>query len=225
MDIFDLPIVPLCDQYMVHLRAMEAMDLHIAGEFFVMAATLLEIKSRMLLPKPPKEETNAEEAGDDPRMALVQKLIEYGRFQAIAETLQGREGERGNWFFRPQMPLSTEYRLPPRFGEMSATALLQALERMLAEVGAGERAVTSVRRQKVTLRMAMRRVLTQAEAAGAAGLSLAALLPEPPSELIEVVLLFLAVLELLKQGTIAVAQEAFAGEIFLFFIPEVMRDA
>src|SRR5258707_12307706 len=65
MDIFDLPIVTLCDQYLVHLSALEALDLHIAGEFFVMAATLLEIKSRLLLPQPPKFDTTDEEnAGD-----------------------------------------------------------------------------------------------------------------------------------------------------------------
>ena len=234
MDIFDLPIVTLCDQYMAYLRARQeierAMDLHIAGEFFVMAATLLEIKSRLLLPRPPKEDLEEGEGSgfnsdsDDPRAELVQKLLEYGRFQSIASDLQERETDRQLLFFRAPTPLTGEYRLPPRYGEMSAQALLDVLQKMLAEVGAGERAVTSIRKQKMTLRMTMRSVLTRVESAGATGITLIELLPESPFERFEVVLLFLALLELLRQCVIIVAQDEFCGEITLFFIPEPMRE-
>jgi segregation and condensation protein A len=230
MDIFDLPIAPLCDQYLAHLSAMEALDLTVAGEFLVMAATLLEIKSRMLLPAPPKEE--ADEASDgtsadteDPRAELVRRLLEYGKYQAIAEALKNAEAERRAVFFRPPTEYSGAFAIPPRFGELSAEDLLRTLERMLAEVGAGERAVTSVRRQKITLRMKMREVLSGAERAGGQGITLADLLPEPPFALIEVVLLFLALLELLKQGSIVVAQEEFCGEMRVFFVPEPERAA
>src|SRR5436305_10821567 len=67
IDIADIPIVQITDYYLAHLRAMEAMNLTVAGEFLVMAATLLELKSRMLLPKPPREEPVEEEDGRDPR--------------------------------------------------------------------------------------------------------------------------------------------------------------
>ena len=106
---------------------------------------------------------------------------------------------------------------------MSADALLRALQRMLAEVGAGERAVTSVRRQKITLRLKMKEVLVRAEAAGNAGVTLGDLLPVAPFALLEVVLLFLALLELLKGGSILVAQEQFCGEMRVFFVPEADR--
>jgi segregation and condensation protein A len=229
MDIFDLPIAPLCDQYLTYLNAMEEFDLTVAGEFLVMAATLLEIKSRMLLPTPPKETEEASEGmgGDveDPRAELVRRLLEYGKYQAIAETLKHAEAERRAVFFRPPTEYSGAYAIPPKFGELSAEDLLRALERMLAEVGAGERAVTSVRRQKITLRMKMREVLSLTERAGIAGVMLADLLPEPPFVLLEVVLLFLALLELLKQGSILVAQEEFCGEIRVFFVPEPERAA
>ena len=226
MDVFDLPIATLCDQYLARLAAMEAFDLAIAGEFLVMAATLLEIKSRLLLPAPPREEAEDEE-GDvaDPRAELVQRLLEYGKYQTVAETLRGCEGERRQVFFRPPAEWNGEYRLPPRFGELSAADLLRTLERLLAEVGAGERAVTSVRRQKITLRMKMREVLTRAQAAGPGGVLLAALLPDPPFALFEVVLLFLALLELLKIGSVLVAQERFCGDIRVFFVPEEERAA
>lgn len=229
MDIFDLPIAPLCDQYLAYLSAMEALDLSVAGEFLVMAATLLEIKSRMLLPAPPKEEVSEEGEGgtdtEDPRAELVRRLLEYGKYQAIAETLKQAEGERRAVFFRAPTEYSGAYAVPPKFGELSADALLKALERMLAAVGAGERSVTSVRRQKITLRMKMREVLGQAERAGAEGVLVDFLLPEPPFALFEVVLLFLALLELLKTGGIVVAQEEFCGEIRVFFVPEEQREA
>ena len=226
MDIFDLPITTLCDQYLAHLNAMEHFDLGVAGEFLVMAATLLEIKSRMLLPSPPKEELDEAEDGDpiDPRAELVRRLLEYSQFQAIAEGLMQREGELRRSFFREPTPYSPEYALPPKFGQMSATALLQALEHILAEVGAGERQITSVRRQKITLRMTMRLVLGRAEAAGEAGLDLAELLPESDFELIEIILLFLSLLELLKQRSIHVFQEEFCGTIRLYFVPEDQRE-
>jgi segregation and condensation protein A len=232
MDIFDLPIATLCGQYMAYLQAMEEMDLAVAGEFLVMAATLLEIKSRLLLPPPPKTE---EEIGDglldggegvaseDPRAELVRRLLEYGKYQGIADALKGQEEQRRLVFFRGRADYSGEFRIPPRFGEMSADQLLRTLERMLGEVGAGEKSITSVRRQKITLRMKMREVLTVSERAGEDGVTLGVLLPEPPFALIEVVLLFLALLELLKVGSVLVAQEEFCGEIRVFFVPEDRR--
>jgi segregation and condensation protein A len=229
MDVFDLPIARLCDQYMAHLDAMTTLDLRVAGEFLVMAATLLEIKSRLLLPAPPKEDTSEDDADGgasatlDPRAELVARLLEYGKYQSMAETLLAQEGERRRLFFRDPTEPGPQFALPPRFGEMSAEALLRALQRMLAEVGAGERAVTSVRRQKITLRLKMKEVLTRSEAAGNSGVTLDDLLPAAPFALLEVVLLFLALLELLKVGSILVAQEQFCGEMRVFFVPEVGR--
>lgn len=222
MDVFDLPIARLCDQYLTYLGAMEALDLNVAGEFLVMAATLLEIKSRLLLPAPPKE--LVDEDGDlrdaaDPRAELVQRLLEYGKYQNVSEALRGFEGERRQVFFRAATEYGGSYRLPPRFGELSADALLRTLHTLLESVGAGERAVTSVKRQKITLRMKMREVLTRSETAGANGLWLGDLLPAPPFVLLEVVLLFLALLELLKVGSVLVAQEQFCGDIRVFWVP------
>ena len=226
MDIFDLPVAELCDQYLVHLNAMENLDLGVAGEFLVMAATLLEIKSRLLLPAPPKEELEDEsDAGLDPRTELVRRLLEYSQYQAIAETLLQREGEIHRSFFRDPLPYLSEYALPPKFGELPADALLRALERILADVGAGERQITSIRRQKITLRMTMRLVLRQVEVAGEEGLLLEELLPVAPFEILEVILLFLALLELLKQGSMEVHQEGFCTTIRLVFIPEDAREA
>jgi segregation and condensation protein A len=224
MDIFDLPVADLCDQYLVHLNAMEHLDLGVAGEFLVMAATLLEIKSRLLLPSPPKDELEDESGiGEDPRAELVRRLLEYSQYQAIAESLLQREGEIHRSFSREPLPNSSAYALPPKFGELPPDALLRALERILADVGAGERQITSIRKQKITLRMTMRLVLGQVEQAGEDGLLLEELLPAPPFEPLEVILIFLALLELLKQGSIDVQQDAFCAPILLLFIPEAAR--
>ncbi|MDX1931226.1 MAG: segregation/condensation protein A [Capsulimonadales bacterium] len=229
MDIFDLPMTSLCEQYLLHLAAMEAMDLNIAGEFFVMAATLIEIKSRMLLPPLPSAEpgeSDGEEAlpaGNDPRAELVERLLAYNRFQTIAETLRQAEADRRALFFRPPSEYGGEYRFPPRFGTLSASDLLRTLERVLERVGAGERSVTAVRRQKVTLRIKMAEVRTRAEKAGGGGIELEWLLPDPPFLLNEVVLLFLALLELLKIGVVEVTQDDFCGTIRVFYVPETQR--
>jgi len=224
MDIFDLPIAALCDQYLAVLRRMEEWDLGVAGEFLVMAATLLEIKSRMLLPRPPREVSEDDaEAGIDPRAELALRLVEYARYQGMADLLQGREGDRSRLHFRDTSPLLPEFRTPAKFGEMRPEDLLRALERLLADVGAGERAITSVRRRKVSLRITMRLVAQATEQSGWDGVLLQDLFPEPPFELLELVLLFLALLELLRLGSIRVVQDDFCGGIRVFHIPESER--
>ena len=231
MDIFDLPIVALCDQYLTYLSAMEALDLNVAGEFLVMAATLLEIKSRLLLPAPPKDDTDDPE-GDhsgvplDPRAELVQRLLEYGKYQAIAEELRRAEDERRMLFFRAPTEYSGKFAAPPRWGEMSADSLLRTLERMLQAVGGeAERSVTSVRRQKITLRMKMREVAGLAERSSD-GVLLIDLLPTHEGfALLEIVLVFLALLELMKSGMIIAAQHEFCGDIRIFFVSEPERAA
>ncbi len=220
MDIFDLPIAVLCDQYIGYLNERAAFDLSVAGEFIVTAATLLEIKSRLLLPAPPKPDPTEVAPPEDPRAALVRQLLEYARFQSLSDSLRDGEGEARKLYFRPRVELTGEYRPPPRWGELSADALLRTLERMLAGVGAGERQITSVRRQKITLRMKMREIITATERAGGHGVTLDSLLPPAPFALLDVVLLFLALLELLKAGSVRAIQEAFCGEILLFHVAD-----
>src|SRR5437867_2166083 len=89
IEIYDIPIALITQQYLEYLALMESLDLGIAGEYLVMAATLLEIKSRLLLPQPP-----AFEEEEDPRAELVQKLVEYQRYQGTIETLRGWEDLR-----------------------------------------------------------------------------------------------------------------------------------
>jgi segregation and condensation protein A len=90
VNVYDIPIALITGQYLEYIELMQEMNLDVAGEFLVMAATLIHIKSRMLLPRPP---TDAELAGEeeDPREALVRRLIEHQRFKVAAELLHERE--------------------------------------------------------------------------------------------------------------------------------------
>ncbi|MBI3008382.1 MAG: segregation/condensation protein A, partial [Candidatus Omnitrophica bacterium] len=98
MDICDIPIARITEQYLEYLELMKLLDLSIAGEFLVMAATLMHIKSRMLLP--PEELEELEEEEEDPRAELVRRLLEYKKFKEAAKQLEERELGQRNVFTR-----------------------------------------------------------------------------------------------------------------------------
>jgi segregation and condensation protein A len=100
VNIYDIPIALITDQYLTYLALMQELNLDLAGEFLVMAATLIHIKSRLLLPRPtPEIEGDLDE--EDPREALVRRLLEHQRFKAAAELLHERETLRSAQFPRP----------------------------------------------------------------------------------------------------------------------------
>ncbi len=98
LNIYDIPIALVTQQYLDYLGLMQELDLDVAGEFLVMAATLIHIKSRLLLPRPAPEQEGTEE---DPRDALVRRLIEHQKFKAAAEMLHERETVRSAQWTRP----------------------------------------------------------------------------------------------------------------------------
>lgn len=98
IDIYDIPIVEITDQYMEYLHSMEKEDLGVMSEFLVMAATLLDIKCRMLLPK----EINEEGEEEDPRAELVQKLLEYKMYKYMSYELRDRLGDAAGVYYRKQ---------------------------------------------------------------------------------------------------------------------------
>jgi segregation and condensation protein A len=99
LDIYDIPIERITNQYMEYINLMRMLDLNIAGEFIVMAATLMMIKSRMLLP--PEERTELEEEDeDDPRWDLIRQLVEYKKFKDAALHLEGLEAHQQDVFVR-----------------------------------------------------------------------------------------------------------------------------
>ena len=97
IDISNIPIAEITDQYMKYIEMMQMLDLDVVGDFLVMAATLMQIKSKMLLPPDPQVE---EEEQEDPRDELVRRLQEYKRFKEIADALQEKEILRRDFFAR-----------------------------------------------------------------------------------------------------------------------------
>jgi segregation and condensation protein A len=98
VNVYDIPITLITEQYLDYIRLMEELDLDVAGEFLVMASTLIHIKSRMLLPRP--DPSQDDEPGEDPREALVRRLLEHQKFKAAAGLLHDRELLRGAQFTR-----------------------------------------------------------------------------------------------------------------------------
>src|SRR3989338_1249361 len=98
IDIYDIPIAKITDEYLEYLELMKLLDLNIAGEFLVMAATLIHIKSKMLLPPDHLEGEEKEE--EDPRAELVRRLIEYKKFKEAAQELSHMESHQKHYFAR-----------------------------------------------------------------------------------------------------------------------------
>jgi segregation and condensation protein A len=101
LNIYDIPIAQVTEQYLQYLNLMQLLDLNIAGEFLVMAATLMQIKSKMLLPA--QENAPEEVDPEDPRAELVKRLLEYEKFKEIAQTLREKEATQKEVFKRPKV--------------------------------------------------------------------------------------------------------------------------
>jgi len=135
LNVYDIPIAKVTEQYLQYLNLMQLLDLNVAGEFLVMAATLMQIKSKMLLPA---EESSAEEqTEEDPRAELVRRLLEYERFKQIAESLRQKEEDQREVFKRPkvevQQPLEADGKKEVYF-EASIFDLINAFSRALKDV-------------------------------------------------------------------------------------------
>ena len=220
IDIYDIPIAKVTEQYLAYLSLMESLDLEVAGEWLVMAATLLEIKSRMLLPEDPVAQAEEDEK-IDPRLELVERLIEYERFKGAAEVFREREEERSRMFARGAVEV--EFDLRPKFdlSDITAVDLLAALQRILLDTDDDQEPVTSIQRRKVSVRMRMREVWKKVSEAEGGKLKFEDLFDEDVTR-VDVVITFLALLELLKQRRVRVKQSGAFAPIHI--VPQVEQD-
>lgn len=220
-DIFDIPIQEVTNQFLEFLKLMEEVDIEYAGDFLVTAATLMQIKSRMLLPKQESaNEEEIEEEGDDPRQKLVERLLEYQRYQEAAGTLQILRDERANLFPRPPLiegltPLEGDLE-PDQLSEslmlqnVSTFDLLKALQKVLDRVA--EPPVAIIHREPFTLGERIRGVLRRLSAIRE-DVAFSALCDDCETRL-EVVITFLALLELIRRGRVMVVQKQNFDEIW-----------
>lgn len=199
LDILDIPVSKITEQYMEYIQLMRELKLELAAEYLLMAAWLAEIKSRILLPRPPA----AEEEPVDPRMALVRRLQEYERFKTAAETLEALPRVGRDLFLaqaRPDVARSATPPPPPALRE-----LLLALREALLRAELFARHTVAV--EPLSVRSRMSRILERVERGPARFEELV----DPAEGRAGVVVAFIALLELVKNGLLEVFQEtAFA---------------
>ena len=206
VSITDIPIATITAQYLSTLELMQSLNLDVAGEFLVMAATLIHIKSRMLLP--PGEEEDEEEEGGDPREELIRRLLEYQRFKEAAEELEKREILRRDVFVRPsEVPDEME---SVGFEGLSLFDLISALRHVLDRFP--EERVYEVTLERISVREKMSSLLDDLQRRGKV---IFQSLFEAAVSRLEVVVTFLAMLELVKIRAIRVAQEEREGPIVI----------
>lgn len=213
VDIYDIPISEITAQYLEYLAQMEALDLEIASEFLVMAATLLSIKARMLLPKPPPELLDEDE-DYDPRLKLVQDLLEYKRIKEAAGELEVFYQTRRQQFARPNditMYDSLFSEQNPLAGKTTAD-LIAAFQPVWQRAKEAER-VHTIHRETISIGVMTRRLLDKLKAAPQ-GIVFAALFEEAASRL-QVIVAFLALLELAKVSAVKIRQEQPDEDIYV----------
>ncbi|MEZ3434634.1 MAG: segregation/condensation protein A [Lachnospiraceae bacterium] len=210
IDIYDIPIVEITNQYMEYIREMEKEDLNVMSEFLVMAATLLNIKCRMLLPK----EVNEEGEEEDPRQELVEQLLEYKMYKHMSYELKDRqiEGER-SLYKAPTIPEEVlSYVQPVDLDELLGDLTLAKLNHVFRDVMRRQAdKIDPVRskfgrleKEEVTL---PEKLLYVMEFAKEHKSFLFGELLERQSSRVQIVVTFLAVLQLMKEGVISILQE------------------
>ncbi len=216
-EIYDIPIARILEEYLGVLEAMRELDLDLASDFLVMAATLAEIKSRMLLPR--SDEGDEGDEGEDPRAELVRRLLEYERIRHAAERLAARPRLGKDVFARPWRSPDLDA-LEPLDAPIEADLfqLLLALREVLDE--APDDFVGEVARERVTIQESIQEILDRFQGLpGGAGLSFRDLFPAGTTRT-RVVTTFLALLELVRLRAIRVVQAAPFGDIRLYAVPE-----
>jgi segregation and condensation protein A len=208
INIYDIPIALITKQYLEYIEAMKTLNLAVAGDFLVMAATLLQIKSKMLLPVEEKE--GDEEEGPDPREELVRRLLEYKAYKEAASRLDEREKIWQDMFVRgtatPVDSVPDELSLE----HVSLFDLVDALHKILAR-GSGKRLIEIVP-DHLTVRDRMNTILERLEAKESITFEE---LFEPASHRLVVIVTFLALLELIRLRVARVFQASLFGPILV----------
>ena len=210
IDIYDIPIVEITNQYMDYIKAMEREDLNVMSEFLVMAATLLDIKCKMLLPKEITEDGEEE----DPRQELVEQLLQYKMYKYMSYELRDRLSVSGQALYKgPTIPDEVaKYEQPVDLeelvGDLTLTRLntiFQGLMRRQTEkIDPIRSKFGQIEREEVSLDEKMNAVRTYAESHSSFYFS--ALMMEQKGK-IQMIVTFLAILELMKTGELTVMQE------------------
>lgn len=218
VDIYDIPIVEITAQYLEYIQAMETEDMNVMSEFLVMAATLLDIKCRMLLPK----EVNEEGEEEDPRAELVQKLLEYKMYKYMSYELRDRQVDAGRTLFKVMtLPKEIEdYKPPINFQELLGDADLSKLQNLFRTVmRRQEDKIDPVRStfgriEKDEIDIEAKSAYIEQYVHTHKTFSFRTLLEKQRSKM-ELIVTFLVVLEMMKTGLISIVQEEIFDDIMI----------
>lgn len=218
IDIYDIPIVEITNQYMEYIKAMQKEDLNIMSEFLVMAATLLDIKCRMLLPK----EVNEEGEEEDPRQELVEQLLEYKMYKFMSYELKDREMDGDRIMYKTaSIPDEVKGYVPPvdldkLLGDLTLVQLnrifKEVMKRQESKVDPVRSKFGKIEKEEVTLPDKLDYVTEYARSHRKFGFL--ALLKKQSSK-VQVVVTFLAILQLMKEGVIFIEQDQPFDEIMI----------
>jgi segregation and condensation protein A len=213
IDIYDIPIALITQQYLDYLELMKLLDLEVGGEYLLMAATLLRIKAKMLLPR---HRTDEETEEGDPREELVQRLLEYRQYKEAAFLLGAQEEQQHDVFYRPSPERQDGDLAGPEdlqagmAMELSLWDLLRAFKMVLDR--AGDEFERTIEREAVSIEERMDDILYQLQERK--GLFFRELFTEYASRMLMVVT-FLALLELIRQRKVHIEQTDILGDIWV----------
>ena len=214
IDIYDIPIDDITDQYMDYLFKMQEMDLEIASEFLVMAATLLHIKSKLLLPSPKKEE---EEEHIDPREELVLRLAEYKKYKKFSEILKVREEEYRKIYYKPSEEIDIKEEEQPielSYDELTRV-YIELMERNEKKMNKNTKNMTQIlHREKVSLKSKIREVVRTL--LNRTFFKFSDVFSTKTKSRLEIVTGFLAILELAKIKKLTIKQNKNFSEILVY---------
>ena len=196
IDIYDIPIVDITAQYLDYIKQMQREDMNVMSEFLVMAATLIDIKCKMLLPK----EVNEDGEEEDPRAELVQKLLEYKMYKYMSFELRDRQVDAARNMYREQrLPKEVEaYRQPIDYEELIGDPVRSQYGNI----------------EKDEVDMDIKMLYVEAYAREHKTFSFRKLLEKQNSKM-EVIVTFLIILELMKTGKINISQENIFDDIMI----------
>lgn len=212
LNIYDIPISKITKDFLEYIHLMQMLDLEIASEFIVMASTLMQIKAKMLLPKP---ETDAEEEEEDPRAELVKRLLEYKKFKELANDFSKMEDEAGKIYYRQYFKHDArdyydEEELYESLKDVSLFDLISAFKK--AFESSKEKEFQEIEVQNYRVEDEMENILNRLKFKDS--FSFNEILKDY-AEKLKIVVAFLAILELAKLKKIRILQHETFGEIFV----------
>lgn len=208
IDIYDIPISLITEQFIDYLHKMDELNLEVTSDFLVMAATLLEIKSKMLLPQKEKNTGDQLETEDiDPRAELVKRLVEYKKYKSVSEKLRELENIQSKVFYKPKEDIVDAIDENLEIANMNINDLLKALNNIIKRRSSIKEKVLDVReiqREEYTLQKCVNEIKEKLKKERTIYFS--SLLKEDSSRA-EIITYFLSVLELINMKLINVIQD------------------